>query len=157
LLWGRGLIVLATYLSYTLPKIQLTDNLGDLVVNISGVFFIKLKTRNQTVTLSFPFCNTGKLPLRCKIKGMKQLRKFIERVIEGLLTLSGGITSLVILLIIIFLFKEGAGLFSSPSVEKGYTLCINAQNTIENLSPSQIKQIFDWEITNWREVGGADM
>lgn len=85
---------------------------------------------------------------------MKQLRLFIERLAKVILTLSGSITSLAILLIVIFLFKEGFGLFNNPSVEKGYALCINASNPVEYLSPEQIKQIFDYEITTWDEVSG---
>lgn len=86
---------------------------------------------------------------------MKRFKKITERLIEAILTVSGALTSIVILLIIIFLFKEGFGLFSSPSVENGYALCVNAENSIEKLSVSEIKQIFDSEITNWEEVGGA--
>lgn len=87
---------------------------------------------------------------------MKKIKRFIERIIEGILTLSGMTTTIVIFLIIIFLFKEGFGLFNSPSVEKGYSLCLNADNPIEKLSPFQIKEIFDYEINNWEEVGGAN-
>ena len=51
-------------------------------------------------------------------------KKFIksvgEKLIEGLLTLSGGITSLIVLLIVIFLFKEGAGLFSRSTLGRRY-------------------------------------
>ena len=87
---------------------------------------------------------------------MKRFRRIIERVIEGLFTLSGSITSLTILLIVVFLFKEGFGLFQSPIVENGYSLCVNSQNRVETLNAQQIKQIFDSEITNWKEVGGTD-
>lgn len=87
---------------------------------------------------------------------MKQLRRITERVIEGLFTLSGGIASLIILLIIIFLFKEGIGLFNSPAVEKGYELYVNSGNPVEKLNPGQIKHIFDYEITNWKDLGGKD-
>ena len=83
----------------------------------------------------------------------KRLR---ERVIEGLLTLSGGITSFAILLIVIFLFKEGAGLFQSPDVERGYVLAVNAANPVEHLDAKQIKEIFDHEFTNWQILGGKD-
>ncbi|MDR1201234.1 MAG: phosphate ABC transporter permease subunit PstC [Tannerellaceae bacterium] len=86
---------------------------------------------------------------------MKRFRRIIERLAEVMLTLSGSITSLAILLIIIFLFKEGLGLFDSPSVEKGYMLCVHSSNPIEQLTPHQIKEIFDWEITDWNEVGGS--
>jgi len=88
---------------------------------------------------------------------MKQFKRFLERIIEGILTVSGAITSIVILLIVIFLFKEGFGLFNSPAVEKGYALCINADNPVNKLTPYQIKEIFDWEIDNWKDVGGVDM
>ncbi len=84
------------------------------------------------------------------------MKKFFERIIEGIFTLSGGITSIVILLIIIFLFKEGFGLFKSPVVEKGYALCMHSDNSVQKLSSHQIKQIFDGEIENWKQLGGAD-
>jgi len=71
-----------------------------------------------------------------------------------MLTLSGSVTSLAILLIIVFLFKEGLGLFKSPSVEKGYVLCVHLTNPVKRLSSHQIKEIFDWEITDWSEVSG---
>ncbi|GAB6012677.1 phosphate ABC transporter permease subunit PstC [Viscerimonas tarda] len=87
---------------------------------------------------------------------MRKLRRIAERVVEVMLTLSGGITTLAILLIIIFLFKEGLGLFNNPAVEKGYALCVHPTNTVEKLNPQQIKRIFDSEITNWKEVGGRD-
>jgi phosphate transport system permease protein len=87
---------------------------------------------------------------------MKRVRRILEHLMQGLFTLSGGITSLIILLIIIFLFKEGMGLFQNSTIEKGYVLCVNASNTIEKLDPKQVKQIFDSEITNWQEVGGKE-
>ena len=87
---------------------------------------------------------------------MKQLKRIVERIIESMLTVSGAITSIVILLIIVFLFKEGFGLFSSPSVEKGYSLYTNSHNPVNELKAFDIKHIFDEKITNWNEVGGAD-
>ncbi|MDR2847904.1 MAG: phosphate ABC transporter permease subunit PstC [Bacteroidales bacterium] len=87
---------------------------------------------------------------------MKRFRKIGEQMVETILKLSGGITTLVIFLIILFLFKEGIGLFNNPNIEKGYVLCVNSSNMVEKLTPHQIKQIFDSEITNWKEVGGAD-
>lgn len=85
---------------------------------------------------------------------MRQLRRYIEKGIEALLRLSGATTTLIVVLISIFLFKEGMGLFNSPVVDKGYVLCLHQANPIEKLSSYQIKEIFDEEITNWAEVGG---
>jgi phosphate transport system permease protein len=87
---------------------------------------------------------------------MNFIRKIIERIVESALTISGWIASIAILLIIVFLFKEGTGLFSTSITEKGYILCINSKNPINKLNAKQIKLIFDSEITNWNEFGGAD-
>ena len=47
------------------------------------------------------------------------MRKLVEKGVKWLLTLSGFVTSLVILLIIGFLFTEGAGLFRKKIIEEG--------------------------------------
>lgn len=69
---------------------------------------------------------------------------------------SGGVTSVTILLIVFFLFKEGVGLFGSPAVEQGYVVTVNRENTVRDLSPVQLKDVFDSKITNWSELGGKD-
>ena len=86
----------------------------------------------------------------------KKVRKIIESIVRVILTASGSITSIAILLIVIFLFKEGFGLFKSPSVEKGYALFVNVANPVERIPSPKMKDIFDWDITNWSEVGGKD-
>ena len=53
------------------------------------------------------------------------MRKFIEKLVEGGFLISGSVSSFTILLIIVFLFKEAAGLFNSPEVEEGYILAVN--------------------------------
>ena len=84
------------------------------------------------------------------------MRRFLERLVEAIFTISCSITSLAILLIIVFLFKEGLGLFGNPSVEHGYALCIHSENPVKKLTSHEIKEIFDHEITNWQELGGND-
>lgn len=86
---------------------------------------------------------------------MKPIRRITERLVKLALTLSGGISGFAILLIIVFLFKEGLGLFGSPAIEKGYVLCTHASNTVNRLSPNQLKLIFDGEVTDWNQVGGS--
>lgn len=70
---------------------------------------------------------------------------------------SGFATSITIILIIVFLFKEGAGLFTSPDVEEGYLLAVHPQNPVDQLTPEQIMDIFDARITDWKEVGGPGL
>jgi phosphate transport system permease protein len=85
------------------------------------------------------------------------LKKTLEKTVEGTLLLSSTITSLTVLLIIVFLFREGWGLIGSSPVEKNETLLIHKSNKIEKLSGGQIKNIFDQKITNWKELGGTDL
>lgn len=87
---------------------------------------------------------------------MKKTKKIFSKFIELLFTVSGAITSITILLIIVFLFKEGLGLFNTPTVEKGFALYVDARNPVQSLNPTQVKDIYDEEITNWSQVGGAD-
>jgi len=84
------------------------------------------------------------------------VKRFLEKLVEGALLISGSITSITILLIVIFLFKEASGLFNSPVIEEGYVLGLNKANPVKDLNSYQIKQIFDGAITNWDEVGGKE-
>ncbi|MDR1526808.1 MAG: phosphate ABC transporter permease subunit PstC [Dysgonamonadaceae bacterium] len=82
------------------------------------------------------------------------MKRIFERIIEFALIVCGTITTLVILLMVIFLFKEGTGFFRNSMVEKGYALCVQEENPVDELTSAQIKQIFDYEIENWNELGG---
>ena len=72
---------------------------------------------------------------------MKKLRKILERITEAVFTVCGAVTSIAILLIIVFLFREGFGLFKSPAVEGGYGLYVNGDNPVSTLTPKQIKDM----------------
>lgn len=85
------------------------------------------------------------------------MKQFLEKVITGVITCSGFITSLVILLIVVFLFSQGFGLFSQKSTEDGYSLVVNASNPVGELDAQQIKAVFDEDITSWKELGGQDI
>lgn len=80
------------------------------------------------------------------------MRKFFEKIIEGGFLISGSVTSFVILLIILFLFKEAGGLFNSPVVEDGYVIAVHKDNPVKHLSAEKIMDIFDSEITKWGDV-----
>ena len=84
------------------------------------------------------------------------MKRFLEKLVEGALLISGSITSITILLIVLFLFKEASGLFNSPVIEDGYVLAMNKSNPVKKLDSYQIKQIFDSNISNWNEVGGKN-
>ncbi len=81
-------------------------------------------------------------------------KRISEKIIEGLLMLSGTITSLTVVLIVIFLFKEGLGVFNKEPIENGMVIALSKSNPIDKLTSVQLKNIFDQKIKNWSEVGG---
>ena len=84
------------------------------------------------------------------------MKRFLEKIVTGVITCSGFLSSFIILLIVLFLFSEGFGLFSQKTIEDGYTLLVNKDNPVNELDAKQIKDIFDEDITNWKQVGGHD-
>ena len=87
---------------------------------------------------------------------MKKYRKIIEKFFEGVLFSSSTITSLTVILIIVFLFKEGIGLFQSSPLEKNFVIAVSKQNPVQELNARQVKAIFNQDVTNWNKVGGAN-
>lgn len=83
-------------------------------------------------------------------------KKVLEKVVEGVLAISGSITSLAVLLIVVFLFREGFSLFKRPDITGGYNLAVNSKNPVDKMDPKTIKVVFDQEITNWKQIGGKD-
>ncbi|MBK5285751.1 MAG: phosphate ABC transporter permease subunit PstC [Bacteroidia bacterium] len=84
------------------------------------------------------------------------MSRVIEKIIEGILFLSSTVTTLTVLLIIIFLFREGAGVFNQSPVEDGFVVVLNKDNSAKEISAQDIKEIFDGNITNWSAVGGKN-
>ncbi|MBK8586732.1 MAG: phosphate ABC transporter permease subunit PstC [Bacteroidetes bacterium] len=82
------------------------------------------------------------------------MKRIIEKIIEGALMISSGISSLAVLLIVIFLFREGFSLFSTSPLENKNIIVVNKTNPVSKLNAGQIKAIFDQEITNWKDLGG---
>lgn len=84
----------------------------------------------------------------------KSIRNIWEKIVEGLIKLSGAISSITVLLIVIFLFKEGIGLFGDKTVEEDYAIAVHQSNPVKQISAAEIKDIFDQKINNWRALGG---
>lgn len=83
-------------------------------------------------------------------------KKFFEKIIEGILFLSSTVTTLTVLLIIVFLFKEGLVLFSQRPIEKNDVIAVHNDNRLTHISARQIKDIFDQKITHWNQIGGSN-
>lgn len=85
-----------------------------------------------------------------------QIKRLKEKFIESLIYTSGTFTTLAVLFIVFFLFKEGSGIFSKTALEEGYGLAVNSANSVARLSPEQIKSIIEGEVHNWKEIGGKN-
>lgn len=85
------------------------------------------------------------------------MKKLVDLIARRIFTVSGFATSVAILLIIGFLFKEAVGLFDNPIVEEGYVLALNRQNDVGPLNAQDIKRLFDEEITDWQQLGGPSL
>ena len=84
------------------------------------------------------------------------MKKFFNQFQIGVLATSSFITSITVILIIIFLFKEGINVFRKSLLEDGYVLTVNKTNTVNEISPLDIKNIFDQKINNWKQIGGKE-
>lgn len=83
------------------------------------------------------------------------MKKLIEAVSTSLIYVCGVLSTIVILFIVLFLFKEGLGIFSNKPIEEGYEVVVNKYNPVEKLSPQQIRGIFNGDYTNWKQLGGV--
>lgn len=84
------------------------------------------------------------------------MKKIVEKITEGILFLSSTVTTITVLLIIFFLFKEGIGLFGKSPTEEGFTVVVNKNNSITELNAEQIKNIFDKNISSWKNINGKN-
>jgi phosphate transport system permease protein len=87
---------------------------------------------------------------------MNPVKRLIEKLTRGVLFTSSMVTSVTVLLVVIFLFREGIGLFNQTSVENHMVLVVNSTNTLKQLTSKQVKDIFNQDITNWKDIGGKD-
>ncbi|HNX42895.1 MAG TPA: phosphate ABC transporter permease subunit PstC [Bacteroidales bacterium] len=87
---------------------------------------------------------------------MKQYRRTLEKLMEGILFSSSTITSLTVILIVVFLFREGLGIFTRSPLDKNYVIAVSKANPVKDLSSDQLRAIFNQDITNWSRVGGKN-
>jgi phosphate transport system permease protein len=87
---------------------------------------------------------------------MKLFKKLTGKLAHGILFTSSMVTSVTVLLVVLFLFREGIGLFNQTSVEGHLVIAVHPDNPVGKLSSTELKDIFNQDITNWKEFGGSD-
>ncbi len=78
-----------------------------------------------------------------------EIKKGGRSLIEAGIKFTGSLSSLIVILIVIFLFKEGLGLFGNSTVENGYVIAVHCNNPLASLNSEQILAIFDGHVTQW--------
>lgn len=96
--------------------------------------------------------------LKIKYTDLKtNFKQIKEKIIESILMLSSAATSITVVLIVFFLFIEGAGVFTKKPIDDGFLLAVSVDNPVRKLKPSEIKDIYDQKITNWSQLGGKNI
>jgi phosphate transport system permease protein len=88
---------------------------------------------------------------------MKSLKRVIEKITHGVLFTSSMVTSVTVLLVVLFLFREGIGLFNQTAIEGHLVVVVNSSNPLSQLTSKQVKDIFNQDITNWKDIAGTDV
>lgn len=81
------------------------------------------------------------------------MKRYLEYLIEWIIKGCGFISAFIVLMIVLFLFKEGISFLNSSPLEKNYGLFVSVNNPVRKLTDLQIKNIFDKKITNWSQLG----
>jgi phosphate transport system permease protein len=83
------------------------------------------------------------------------LKKLIESITTSLIYAFGTLSTLIILFIIFFLFRESAGIFKKPAIEEGYYLVVHRYNPVDKISSEDVKKIWSSQYHNWTQLGGV--
>ncbi len=81
-----------------------------------------------------------------------KLSVVVEKFIESVIRFCGVLSVAVVLLIIVFLFREGAGLFDKQPITEGFTIVVNPHNPVKTLKPKQVRNIIEKNIVNWKQI-----
>lgn len=84
------------------------------------------------------------------------MKKLLNGLQKFILSAAGFSTTLIVLLIIIFLFQNGISLFNQKPFEEVRAIVISTDVNFPEPTATNIKDIFDGKISNWKEVGGDD-
>jgi phosphate transport system permease protein len=84
------------------------------------------------------------------------LKKLSAQLQVSILAICSLVTTITVVLIIIFLFKQGISFFTKKPIEQGSVLAVNASNSMRTINPIICKKIFDQEIDNWKSINGND-
>ena len=83
-------------------------------------------------------------------------KKLSAQLQVSILAICSLVTTITVVLIIIFLFTQGFSFFTKKPLEQGSLIVVNASNPLQTISPAVCKKVFDQEIDNWKSLNGND-
>lgn len=83
--------------------------------------------------------------------------RFSDTLWEAFIKVSGWASSVIVIVIIIFLFKEGLSLFTQKPVDKELFAAVHPSNPVQELSSSQLREILYGDANNWEAFGGPNL
>lgn len=84
------------------------------------------------------------------------MRKTIDRAVKYLFFSLASLSTIVIFLIFLFLFRESVGLLGEQHLEYGTCCIVNHRNPVSLIRAEDIVKIKNDEITNWIDIGWRD-
>jgi phosphate transport system permease protein len=80
---------------------------------------------------------------------------FGNRLAEAFIKSCGWASTLLVLVIVVFLFRQGASLFWQSPLERDLSLVVHPSNNLRHLNSNQLRQVLDGQITSWDQLGGS--
>jgi phosphate transport system permease protein len=73
---------------------------------------------------------------------------------EAFIKVCGWSSSLLVVIIVLFLFSEGISTFSYPPLQEGLVAGVAPSNPVQVLSPEALRQLAYGDAPNWQQAGG---
>ncbi len=80
-----------------------------------------------------------------------------NRLAEAFIKSCGWASTLLVLVIVIFLFRQGASLFWQSPLEQDLSLVVHPSNSIRHLNSSQLRDVLEGNIQTWDQIGGPQL
>lgn len=84
------------------------------------------------------------------------IRKFLDKIIKHFFFILASLSTIIIFLIFLFLFKESSNLIGENHLEFGTKCIVHPQNPLKEIKPKDLLFIKNDKIVNWLDFGWKD-
>lgn len=83
-------------------------------------------------------------------------RSLTHRLWEAFIKSCGWASTVIVLVIVVFLFRQGLSLFWEKPLERELVVAVHPDNPVRQLSARQMEDVINGETTNWKQADGKD-